>query len=335
MLRVAFRADGGSALGMGHLSRCRSLLRELASRGPCEFTLLTADAATAAPFLGGAVRTAAAQARDLPAQDILVADRPGMEAEEAGRLRESCRTLAIIDDAWEADLPCDLRIIPNLEPPGGRTLRGAAFGVLTGGGHVILDPAFAREARIPPADGQAPRALLACFGGSDPGGFTLSLWPLFEALSAEHPVLVVAGPANARTAEILDRARGAPGITVETAPADLLGAYRRSFAALLSGGTQLYEACSLGLPAVIVNQNGEQAAESSRAAAAGAVLDAGPADGFDPERVADLVRALLSDPGRLRALSEAGRRLVDPSGVRKAADRLLAIHAEKSGERRS
>jgi len=101
-------------------------------------------------------------------------------------------------------------------------------------------------------------------------------------------------------------ARSAPDIAEE------LGA---STVAVIGGGSTIWEACFLGIPAVAVIVADNQVAGATLAGANGVVEVIDSREGVDVERVASLVRELVRSPAQRQRMSTAGRQLVDGQGV--------------------
>lgn len=325
MLRIAFRADGGRRLGLGHLARCRSLARALARRADCRFVFLSEDPELASGFAAVGL-DARAETPGVAAEgafDILIADRPGLSGTDTARLRAACRILAVIDDDPDSHPACDLRVIPNLAAPESAAGPEARLGFLAGGRYLLLDPDYADEPRAGSGE-----ALLVSFGGSDPGGFGLRFWPAWERLSGLAPVRLAAGAACPDRDALGEKAAGHSRISLAPSAPGLLGEYRKAKAAVLAGGMQMYEACGLGLPACILSCNPEQAAEAARAAERGAILDGGMGQAATVEGIVSSLSRLLADTRLRDGLSEAGRRMVATDGASRVAAALLAAHAD-------
>ncbi len=95
-----------------------------------------------------------------------------------------------------------------------------------------------------------------------------------------------------------------------------------------AGAGTLNECCQLGLPAIYVPLPGasgnEQMANARLAERAGGALVL-PQPALTPSSLAASVRDLLSDPGRLKEMSERARTLAVPDAAERLADLVLAV----------
>jgi spore coat polysaccharide biosynthesis predicted glycosyltransferase SpsG len=96
---------------------------------------------------------------------------------------------------------------------------------------------------------------------------------------------------------------------------------RTSRVAVVAGGQTMYEACSLGVPAVSVAVVGAQRRAIAACSAAGAILDAGgpDMDTATASRVASGVARLLGDRQLRTKVSKRARGLVDGRGADRVA----------------
>ena len=91
-----------------------------------------------------------------------------------------------------------------------------------------------------------------------------------------------------------------------------------------SGGMSVYEIAALGTPGVVLSQNAREDARMRVFARHGTIEYLGLGTEVDEARLLDVVRALLGDPDRRRAMSARGRALVDGLGASRAAEVVLS-----------
>jgi UDP-N-acetylglucosamine:LPS N-acetylglucosamine transferase len=87
--------------------------------------------------------------------------------------------------------------------------------------------------------------------------------------------------------------------------------------ALAAAGTTCWELAHLGIPAILVTESPGIVAQSLKAAGAARWL--GHETGVTAKMMADALAALVSDSATRRAMADAGRRLVDGKGAKRAA----------------
>lgn len=320
-LRVLFRTEASHSVGLGHLSRSRSLALALGALRPCVPIFAVNDPDLARFLLGENVQIITPDSLgSIEPFDITIVDMLTGNASDLAYLRHSSELFVGVSDDVFLPLPFDLVIRPTPLP-------GLAAGcdskiVLHGGEHVILHPSFARRATFPRA--LAPRVdhLLVCFGGSDPCNYTMRILPLFNMLPEHLAIHIIIGSAFSNAEALAAHVGADSRIQVSQNHQDMAEAFSQADAALISGGTLLFEACALGVPAVVLSQNFPQEEEAAYFAGQGAVIALGTT--FSDHEVFSSLQQIFSD-ARLRAnLSAAGRRLVFADGVNRIARYLLA-----------
>jgi len=312
--RIVFRVDGGDELGLGHVSRCRTLAAELAATIPCELLFVTdADYPAGARELRAAgyeVREAgepmAAVADDDP--DVLFMDVLDTDETAVRALHESGAAVINLEDSAGGLAGADFVInaLYDDETTNGNHLAGAAY-------FVLREEFRDREPRLPEEAGR----VLCSFGGSDPRG--LSLTAARTAVDSDRRYRLVLGPDfDAREAVrrlVADAANVSllsdPAMGEQMAWADL---------AVASGGRTLYELAATGTPTLVVAQNDREAARARRLDGAGVVEYLGHGRDVGPDRLFGAVDALATDRDRRERLAERGSDYVDGTGTRRILD---------------
>jgi spore coat polysaccharide biosynthesis predicted glycosyltransferase SpsG len=288
---VEIVADGGHAVGFGHLGRCLAIAEILGDRAA--FTL-TDPEATAFVSARGA-RTDGA-----PDAPVALIDRRAPTSEATVRaLQHAGRRVALLDDRGAGRMLADLVIDPptaaGWPPAGGRRLDGFA--------HALI-----RSEVVEARDGaeRSERVLLG-IGGSDPAGLTV---PLAAAL-AGFDLAVACGPGYRGERPAHGRVLGSP--------AEWTGALARSALVVCGFGHSLLEAACLGVPAIAVVFLPEHVEHARAFAAAGTAEIVEMTDGARPAALAALAEGLLADRDRLAAMGARGRELVDGRGAERVA----------------
>lgn len=322
-VNILFRVNADLSLGLGHVSRCRSLMLELSRQADCRFAVMTDTCDTVHQMLTGI-------AYDLYETGVTVSSARFnaviVDVPDSSRLEENFRAIAdlvvCIDDSGLGLSSQDILIRPNLldlpRPVGMSEERYWT-------GQVILHPNFALYSDELPAERASDeKELFVCFGGSDPGGITLKVAPLLKYLGDGVTVRMVAGAAFPHN-EALTAAVGPNGrFIVERNIPDVARVLKNADIALISGGTLLYEACASSVPAVVICQNEEQLAEAEIAHLAGAAICLGMYSAAIHDNIVPTVKRLLSDDSLRLAMARSGRSLVPFDGTAQLVSRLLS-----------
>ena len=323
-MRLVLRCDGSATVGYGHVLRCVGLAQAASRRGhQIEFATLEAPAVRAIVERHGfRVRHADGECAWATGAQWAVLD--GYHFDQAlARALEGIGTRVCLMDDLDAGLSVPLAINPNLHAreirrsPATRRLFGPLFAPLR---EDFAWARLARERRAPPAT----RRVLLTFGGSDVAGLTRRA---LEALAPRDDlelteILAVVGWSNPAAAEVeaqVARSRGRARLVRTTDEMARLMA--ESDLAISAAGTTALELLCVGVPAILYSVAANQADVAPAAARAGACLDMGSVESFDPQRLVDAVRRAL-EPQTARKLSAAGRALVDGRGAQRVIEEM-------------
>jgi UDP-2,4-diacetamido-2,4,6-trideoxy-beta-L-altropyranose hydrolase len=311
-IRVVFRVDGGRQIGSGHVVRCLTLARELASHGARpEFVCRAVDG-----HFGGLIAAAgfpvqlldpdaddAAQVRRLLARDAaqwLVVDHYGLDAGFERAQRDGAEHVMVIDDLADREHDCDLLLDQNFHGAAGarryEQLVPRYCRVLQGPRYALLRPEYALLRGLRPPRGAA-RRVLVFFGGTDATNETAkALQALLEPRFAGLAVDVVVGRNHPDPDGIAALARGHGNIAVHAALDTLAGLMLRADVALGAGGTTTWERLALDLPAVVATVADNQRQFTAALAEAGMVRWVGDAGRVTPTDYSEALHALLASP---------------------------------------
>jgi spore coat polysaccharide biosynthesis protein SpsF len=341
---VVFRADASATGGTGHVMRTLAIAEAWRARGGR--ALLVSH--RLAPTLAERVRDHGIELLALEA-DVLVASAGDAEATRAccqqhgarvvlvdgygftpawlASLRSADLRVAYVDDFGLPELELDAVLMPNAgaEPPPrhktSRVLHGSAFTPVRAEFHEAARPVrdFARQ----------PRHLLLTFGGSDPAGMTLRAARALAGVDVRVTALL-----GALHPEI-EAVRALPHVEVRHDVRDMPALLAEIDLACTAGGTTCWELATMGVPMLIVQVADNQAVVAQGIVAAGAGRALAPAGGrqgeiwplSDAALQAGLRAFLATSAADLRAMSNAGRRLIDGCGAGRIAEALAALAA--------
>ena len=317
--RLLIRADGGPAIGHGHVMRCLTLAGELSRRGAtCAFAVQPAARPVIAAFAEGMPIVA----EDWPA-DIAILDGYGYTAADEQAFGGRGMKVAVFDDVLRSHA-CDLIIDSGLgrtadDYPGpARELAGVTYSPVR--------PEFASVR----ADARARRAeggsrLLVSLGLTDVGGITARVLDLLIRLSGWEAMDVVLGDRAASLDDVRSLAAADPRIAVYVNARNMADLTASADFAIGAGGGSQWERAVVGVPTLllILAPNQQAIARQLEALRAALVLDVAAPD-FD-QRFAEAFTRLAADSALRAALSRHGQALFDGKGVERVAEAVLAL----------
>lgn len=357
-VKIAFRTDASIQIGTGHVMRCLTLADELSRQGhECWFvcreheghlggliaskgyglTLLPPPLETGscsdcrgaddyALWLGAPLAVDASQTRSAIAAlsaDWLVVDHYALGAEWEKTVAPAVGSIMVIDDLANRAHECELLLDQNL----GRLasdydgLVPVACQRLIGPGYALLRPEFAqlREQSLQRRKEPEMKRILISLGGVDRTNVTGHV--LAALAESSLPVTTELDIIMGATAPYLDQVRAQIArlpfkATVSVSVTDM--AERMCLADLsigAAGGTS-WERCCLGLPVVLMIQAENQVAGAKALESTGAAVTVSDAEGV--EAIVPLLLG-LSDPHRLKQMSDTAADITDGNGVVRVA----------------
>ncbi|NOT24487.1 MAG: hypothetical protein HOP16_00170 [Acidobacteria bacterium] len=310
--RIVFRVAAGPRIGFGHLMRARALARALGVR-PVVSVRGGATARRTAERIGCVVLPPDVSPFSM-ARLLVVDDPSAIQArawvERARRQRVPC---VGVQDAGAADCGADLVVDGGVcATPTGSQRR------LEGSRYCLLDT---RDAPKTPGSNRRPNRVLIALGGG--AHVRRAARRLATAVAERCPSadIVVASGFVRTPLPKLPRGRWI------TRSSGLTSEFTTSSVAVVAGGQTMYEACSLGVPAVSVAVVGAQRRAIEACSAVGAIVDAGGPD-MSPAtaaRVAGGVARLLASRQLRTRVSKRARDLVDGRGADRVARRITRL----------
>ncbi|WP_280154591.1 UDP-2,4-diacetamido-2,4,6-trideoxy-beta-L-altropyranose hydrolase [Piscinibacter sp. XHJ-5] len=353
--RVAFRVDGGTVIGSGHVVRCLALAHELRALGrEVHFICRPHDG-----HLGAAIEAKGFRLHLLPAGDASVAAPEArwlgadwrQDADETARVLGGVRPewLVVdhygIDERWETvQAPHAARLLviddlanrphraewlvdQNLQPRPDRYRDRVPAGcrLLLGPRHALLRKAFREQAsRLPARDG-AVRRMLACVGGADPQGVLPRILDAWQALGPERPALDIAvGAHSPKLALLRARCSALPGCTLHVDSEDIASLMAEADLLVCAAGTINWERCCLALPAVMTEIAANQRDNLRLLARQRTGVSIGRAEALAAADLAALLQRLLARPSLLKRMGQRCARLVDGLGAFRVAAAMSA-----------
>ncbi len=329
--RILFRADGGGAMGMGHVYRSLAVADALRASSRAEIGFLMqaepAEGLSVVSAAGYDVRLVDAryqrwiEAIGDYAPDVLVNDLPRLEDDYLRALSHLGATTVnlvdTLDDLEKTEAYAHLIVSvmhEDRETPEG-FYGGPAYAILRDHFHGRL-----KEIR------DEPRLVLLTFGGSDPQGYTVKAVRALEGVPESIEILAVAGPAFSHHRDFAAAQAGLrrPVRLISHLGAHIADLMQEADLVLASGGMTVYELAAIGTPAIVLAQNTREDKRMREFARHGSVEYLGLGTEVGEEELAQRALFLLTDVTRRREMSRQGRALVDGLGASRAAELVLS-----------
>jgi len=341
------RADAGTRMGTGHVMRCLALADAWQAAGrrtlfathcPTEFREWIRSSG-AEPV---SLERPHPDPADLHATLALLSEARS-EAADAGppwvvldgyhfdetyqrSIRDAGSRLLVIDDParlerFHAD------VVLNQNPHAQRLDYSCdpATLLLLGPRYVLLRPEFHRWRDFRREPPEVARKVLITAGGSDPDNVTRTLIAAVKRLDVpRYETKVVVGAANPHFAALERELLSPPetpragNIEILRSVPDMAALMAWADVALSAAGTTCWEMAWMQLPAAVVALADNQMPIAEHAAEAGTAINLGRAEELTAQQIAEALSALCRDRNRRAGQSEAGRRLIDGRGARRA-----------------
>jgi UDP-2,4-diacetamido-2,4,6-trideoxy-beta-L-altropyranose hydrolase len=331
-VNTLFVVVAGPEMGLGHLTRCRVLMLELARRGwPVELLFVGPDATldrwnwpaqVALNRLGD--NPADAQVHDAIAAKLgagkinwVVVDGYRFRGDSwRAQVNAAGARLLMLDDIGDEAFAADAVLNQNNDD------RNFYAGRAISADRWLLGPHFALiEPEYVAAPDQALNAelqrVLVVFGGADRRQLTPKAVKLLAALTPPLTLDVVLGPFSKWT----DPPADTPRLKFHRAPQGLLALLMQADAVVTAAGSTVWQACAARCPAVAIQtvDNQAQVVTMLRAADAAVVAEADALESTLPRAIESL-RPLQNRT----ALAARARKLVDGAGSTRVVESLMA-----------
>lgn len=323
---IAVRVDASSEIGVGHVRRCVTLMRQLRIDG---FTVRLIGAQR----FGAAIETLVEdipifwledrksgigrkqysnnEARDAEATlsvigrypeglSLVVVDHYRLGEQWERIIREAGHRVLAIDDFRDRRHCADILVGDSAAPfdPLLNSYTGKAQ-VLAGVEFALVDPEFSFSEQVPsPADSR--KRLLVSYGGADPTDETTKALAAIRLLRQDGrcsgwlgKVDVVVGHANLRAAEVSELAEGIEDVIVHVAPKSLAPLMRKTDVLLTAGGNSMVEALTIRKPCVVTLTSNNQTLMVDQLLEQRAILFLGNHAMVSPRDVAKVMTKLL------------------------------------------
>ncbi len=334
---IAFRADGGESIGMGHIMRCIGLAQEFNKRGYRPFFVSASHSDKVADRLAYegfdyvCSDSEIASTEDLEflvrkcqehACNSVVVDGYGFGSDWLGRLRNAGFSSLLWTDYVQAErLPVD--VILDQTPVDNETnYKNAALGttkVLNGLKYVVLRDEFLKCSSIRRKRKKAKK-LLITFGGSDNAGGTVKVLEALQSRSYGVALDIVIGPANPYGDRIAKLAGELEDSEVHVATNKMAEIIANADLAVSAAGTSLWEFAYSGLPTIAISIADNQLPLAESLDTLGCSVYLGRLSEFSYSDFGKALDGLLEDANGLSTYSSKMLELVDGRGRERVVD---------------
>ena len=341
---IAFRADGGESIGMGHIMRCIGLAQEFNKRGYRPFFVSAlhsdkvADRLAYEGFDYVCSDSEIASSADLEflvrkcqehACNSVVVDGYGFGSDWLGELHNAGFSSLLWTDYVQAErLPVD--IVLDQTPVNNETkYKNAALEttkVLNGLKYVVLRDEFLNRPDIRRLRTGVNR-LLITFGGSDSTGGTVKALEALQGFSKELQIDVVIGPANPLADRILELVSGSESIKAHVATNNMAELIANADLAISAAGTSLWEFAYSGLPTIAISIADNQLPLAKSLERYSCSVYLGPLSGFSSHVLRKALDELLDDERLIANYSAKMLELVDGDGRVRVVDTFTVMDA--------
>jgi UDP-2,4-diacetamido-2,4,6-trideoxy-beta-L-altropyranose hydrolase len=349
---VAFRTDGGSHIGSGHVMRCLTLAQALQEQGAevlfisreqpghlCDLITergFAVERLAAVPDGSGtdwkhdADGTRASLETGMGRKaDWLIVDHYLLDRRWEGALRASADRLMVIDDLCNRPHDCDVLLDQNVVADMHERYAdklSASCRQLIGPAYALLHPDYARlHAHVAPRRG-AIRRILVFFGGADSANLAERVLDAFLALGRPDIEVDIVIGASSRHGDAVRQKAGVhnTNIHVHAGLPSLATLMSEADLAIGAGGSTHWERLCLGLPCLVVTLADNQRLISEELHRLGVIQLLGHHDEVDQLMITGaldrLIRQGLPQEWSLRCMA-----LVDGRGVNRVVTALTLM----------
>lgn len=337
-MKIAFRVDGGSRIGMGHIMRSLVLAKELSLQNQVFFVCRIEkdvcengnnfESGVSDKYLGGIKKIRAEGFRvelirekyvleDLKTieADVLITDSYDVNQNYFDEIKKMFSKTVYIDDVNPFSLNVDVLINQNINGCELQYKVKELTQCLVGTKYVMLRDEFQKTAPIDIKE--KIKDIMITVGGSDPNNFTEKIIKWVSDL--DYNFHIVIGPSFEKRKFQLNESENIKMYH----NADMYEIMKKCDLAISSSGSTLYELAVCGVPTLglIVAENQKGIAEKFDSL--GVIRSLGLIEDINNEKIRIEISEMSYNDRK--SMSKKGRSLIDGSGVKRIADVINAL----------
>jgi spore coat polysaccharide biosynthesis predicted glycosyltransferase SpsG len=327
---ILLRVDGSAEQGLGRMARCLALANALQRRRYQMIFVSQIDnstwpdrirrfrhAVSKTPLAAGSSEDREALMREVAQQRpvVVVTDSPNLDESYVQALMHSVPLVITIDELGRLRYPVDLVLNPTL----GRTSKeydlGPGAQILAGRRFAMIRAEFRRARNVRATEPGGPPRVLLALGGGDVADQTAEIAEaILHRLDNVEKVDAVIG--SSRSSGKLDAvaAKFAGKLTITKDARDLGARMTKAHLLVTGGGNTALEAACVGIPMLIITRHAHHTINATWLEETGAAHYLGHHNKVKPTQVCRVIDEVLSDRFERRAMSRAGRMLIDGRG---------------------
>ena len=329
---IAFRADGNSQIGTGHIMRCLALARELHKYNSEIFFISRSDSYVRDLVLKNNFRLIeigeislveeAAAVKDILRKNdinIVVTDSYSLDQNYLEQIYRTVDILVTIDDLNLISFPSHIIINGNIYAP--RLNYHSTHGqteFLLGTSFTLMREEFLEIGMRHCS--QEVNEILVTSGGSDPLNLTPLIIRALDKIDIDFKINVVIGPGFRNLSLIEDTVKGLNKQLKLLHNVENISSLMLSCdIAITAGGITLYELARTGTPAVVLLQAKNQITAAKEMNAIGNIVNMGMGNELTMPDITSAVYQLCRDWELRQEMIQKGQALVDGLGTRRCA----------------
>ncbi len=308
-MKILFRVDASSKVGLGHLRRTLALAKALHKRNHSPYFIVDSNGEELAiPLAFPRVDAAQSKAR----WDTLIVDSYKISPDEYEQLRSTAERSVVITDALDRGLDCDALIDHNLyaseQMYAGRDAHKTKLWV--GPKYAMLNEEILHARSSFCVRPVIQKVLLTLGGGNS--GKNIRLWlDLLSQTSCSAEIQILTPVPMTLSSSARHR--------IVCAPADVGAVMSQVDIAISAAGVTSLELACMGLPAVYVVLENNQDPGAIAAEKEGIGFTLGRSENWRPKNIQKMLDQ-LKDPKVRQRMSDQGQSLVDGLGVSRLAE---------------
>lgn len=332
-MKVVFRVDASSSIGLGHLMRCLTLAEELIKNGnEVLFIMRNATSEVYEIIKSKGVNCKSYYSQELKIDwetdsihtinfleennfltDWIIIDHYDLDDNWEQRLRPFTKKIMVIDDLANRKHDCDVLLDQNYY----LNMEERYSGLVPEHCKLLLGPSYAilRTEFISAKEKKRKRervnTILVSFGGSDPKYQTLRILKILHSLNlSEIKIEVVVGNANEQREEICAFCKEKPNMFVHLQPRNLASLILNADFGIGSGGVSLWERCFLGLPSIVIVVAENQIETVEAVASKKGIINLGWYEQLEDEQIKHSIEMFISHSGNLQMVEKNALQII-------------------------
>lgn len=319
---VAFRVDGGSVLGLGHLNRCLSIADHLSNRGVKSIFIISDSSIREKIrshgykiFRINKSRESLIVEKILKRENckIIIIDSKRQSTMNIVRYLQNVKTVVI--DNPKLGKYADLVILPGVKEQFGNYPKNS----LVGENYVILGPNFPLTKKF-----KKNEYILTSAGGSDKRNITYRIVSSFSKLKFNFKMLVVLGRFYKYEKNIHKLIGNDKRFKIVNDPKNLPELMARCSVGIITFGVMVYEAASVNLPIFVISHSNENDLSAQKIQHYGWFVYLGRFDLIDYSKAAMEIISDLKNPDLLKKMSKKGK-IIDGKGAQRIVTEIIKL----------